>query len=438
MPQKLLLGREALAMPYPRQCDRIAGRAHGLFLAVCATSMGAFLIWSNVTYLDKVTRGGGRVVPQVQNQTVQHFEGGIVTEILVREGERVAKGTPVLRIENSFSRAELLQAKLEIKARRIRIARLAAEAKIEQVFQTPEDLRTDIPGLIEREQALFDSRRRILSEQLLIIEDQRRQKELEFSELKSRWSNTTRERELVLQRVTSLRRLVTLGAVSSNELLDNERNLQQIESKLSDLSHEIPRTESALSEISRRRTEALLRFSTDAEKDRAEAELQLAKLNEAVFAMQDRSVRSEVLAPIGGIVNKLFVSTVGGVVKSGEPLAVIVPIDSSIAVEAKLSPTDRAEVWPGLPAIVKISAYDYSVYGGLKGKVTDVSPDALQDERGQPYFRVRLEANTSDFGPDKPVVPGMLAEVDILTGRNSIMDTLLKPVRRLRDNALRQ
>jgi HlyD family type I secretion membrane fusion protein len=145
-----------------------------------------------------------------------------------------------------------------------------------------------------------------------------------------------------------------------------------------------------------------------------------------------------VLAPIGGIVNKLFVSTVGGVVKSGEPLAVIVPIDSSIAVEAKLSPTDRAEVWPGLPAIVKISAYDYSVYGGLKGKVTDVSPDALQDERGQPYFRVRLEANTSDFGPDKPVVPGMLAEVDILTGRNSIMDTLLKPVRRLRDNALRQ
>jgi HlyD family type I secretion membrane fusion protein len=145
-----------------------------------------------------------------------------------------------------------------------------------------------------------------------------------------------------------------------------------------------------------------------------------------------------VIAPITGVVNKLFVSTLGGVVKSGEPLAIIVPIDTSIAIEAKLSPADRAEVWPGLPAIIKVSAYDFSTYGGLKGKVTEVSPDALQDERGQPYFRVRLEAQGDAFGPDKPVVPGMTADVDIVSGRRSIMATLLRPLRHLQENALRQ
>jgi multidrug efflux pump subunit AcrA (membrane-fusion protein) len=114
-----------------------------------------------------------------------------------------------------------------------------------------------------------------------------------------------------------------------------------------------------------------------------------------------------------------------------------VPIDEAIAVEARLMPADRAEVWPGQKAVVKVSAYDFSTYGGLAGKVVDISPDALQDERGQPYFRVRLEAAAKDFGPGKPIVPGMLADVDILIGRRTVMDSLIRPVRDLRDNALR-
>ena len=131
-------------------------------------------------------------------------------------------------------------------------------------------------------------------------------------------------------------------------------------------------------------------------------------------------------------------TTVGGVVKSGDELVQLVPDGGSIAVEARLSPSDRAEVWPGLPAVVKISAYDYSVYGGLKGKIIEISPDAIQDEKGNSYFRVRLEADAGAFGTDRPVVPGMLADVDILTGRRSILSYLLKPLRTLRDNALRQ
>jgi HlyD family type I secretion membrane fusion protein len=242
----------------------------------------------------------------------------------------------------------------------------------------------------------------------------------------------------VLQRVRSLRRLAEMGAVSANDLLDNERSLQQVEARMSDLTHEIPRTESALAELARKSAEAALRFASEADKEASDVALQQAKLKESALALQDRSVRSDVVAPISGIVNKLYVSTVGGVVKSGEPLAVIVPTDSAIAVEARLSPSDRAEVWPGLPAIVKISAYDFSVYGGLKGAVVEVSPDALQDERGQPYFRIRLEASAASFGPDRPVVPGMVADVDILSGRHTILETLLRPLRYVRDNALRR
>lgn len=425
-------------LPYPRQCDRIATRSQRLFVSTAGASVAAFLIWAQVTELEKVTRGTGRVIPQLQNQVVQHFEGGIVREILVREGDRVEKGAVLLRVENSFQRAELLQAQLEIRAKTLRLRRLDAEIIGAPSFTVEPELMGELNRLYEREVGLFDTRKKTLSEQLLILEDQSKQKEIELSELKSRWKNTGRERELVMQRVTSLRRLVQVGAVSSNELLENERTLQQIEGKISDLTHDIPKTEAAMSEIARRRTETVLRFRTEAEKERSDNELQIAKLKETVNAMKDRSERSDVVAPISGTVNKLNVTTVGGVVKSGEPLGTIVPIDTSIAVEARIQPKDRAEVWPGQTAVVKISAYDFSVYGGLKGKVVEVSPDALQDEKGQPYFRMRLEATGSTFGPDRPVVPGMVADVDILSGRRTIMETLIRPVKVLKENALRQ
>lgn len=422
---------------YPRKCDQIASSAQRIFIATSACGFLLLLVWAEFTHLDKVTRGQGKVVPQFQNQTVQHFEGGIVKEILVREGDRVENGAPILRIENSFARAELEQTRLELSARELKLRRLEAE-RVGSDFPTPPGMVGQQLVFAQRERSLFEARKRILDEQLGIIEEQRRQKSLELSELQSRSVNLQRERTLVVQRVESLRRLAKVGAVSANELIDNERGLQQLEARLSDLTHELPRTESALSELSRRSAEALLRFRSDAEKEAGEVELQLAKLNESAAALLDRSTRNDVLAPIAGVVNKLYVTTLGGVVKSGEPLAVIVPIEASIAVEAKIMPSDRAEVWPGLPAIIKVSAYDFSVYGGLKGKVIDVSPDALQDERGLPYFRVRLEAGSSDFGPEKPVVPGMMADVDILSGKRSVMDTVLRPVRSMQQNALRQ
>ena len=424
-------------LSYPRQSDRLLKGTETAFVAAGAIGMVVLLIWLNCTYLDKITRGQGRIIPKSQNQTVQHLEGGILAEILVREGEPVEKGSVLMRVQNSFSQSELSQSRLDIAADNMKLLRLTAES-LGQPMDLPVNLSGSEQSFAQHEMALYSSRRRTLDAQIAIISEQIKQKTIELSELRARLTNTQQERTLVIRRLDSLRRLAEMGAVSSNDLLDNERGLQQLDSRLSDTSHEIPRIESALEELQRRYAEASLHFQSDAYRERSDVELHLAKLQESALALQDRSERSDVIAPINGVVNKLFVSTTGGVVKSGEPLAIIVPVETSIAVEARIAPSDRAEVWPGLPAVIKVSAYEFSLYGGLKANVVEVSPDALQDERGQPYFRVRLEASGDGFGPDRPVVPGMIANVDIVSGRRSIMSSLLKPLRYLQENALRQ
>lgn len=429
---------DAPRVPYPRQSDRIAKRSSATFLLTCAAGLVALVAWASTTEIDKVTRGSGRVVPQQQNQIVQHFEGGIVAEILAKEGERVERGTPLMRIENRFANAELQQSVLELKAKTLKMQRLQAESQGDKQLNLDPDLVAAIPKIAARERALFSTRQETLAIQVRILSDQYRQKELNLSELRSRWISTKSERELIMQRLTNLRRLAGQGGISNNELLDNERGLQQMDAKLSDLTHDIPRTESELSETGSKIKEATLRFQTDAERDRTETELQMAKLQESISALQDRKSRSEVLAPITGVVNKLFVNTLGGVVKSGEPLVQIVPADQSITIEARLSPADRAKVWLDLPAVVKVSAYDFSIFGGIEGKVVDISPDILQDEKGQPYFRVRLQANSAGLGSDKPILPGMLADVDIISGKQTIMSALVRPVRGVAATALRQ
>jgi membrane fusion protein, adhesin transport system len=420
------------------RCDGIAGRAQRRLVVAAFIGTAGFIAWAAVTTLDKVTRGAGRVVPQTRNQMVQHLEGGIVSDILVREGQRVSAGQPLIRVDNSFSRAELQQNELELRAKRLQMARLEAETQGERAFTPQTGPTGGIQSIAAQEASLFRARQDGLNAQLRVAEDQLRQKELELAEMRTRQVTSMREQDLVLQRVESLRRLNRMGAISNNELLDNERQLQQIDARLASMVHDIPRLQAAVSELTRRGEEITLRFRADAEKDQRETAVQIAKLEEAISAMKDRARRTEVLAPVAGTVNKLFVETIGGVVKSGEPLVQIVPEDATVVVEARISPQNRAEIWPGLPAVVKVSAYDYSLHGGMRGRVLDVSADVLSDDKGEPYFRVRLEADAAAFGPNRPVIPGMMAQVDIISGRHTVLGYLMQPVQRLRNEALRQ
>jgi membrane fusion protein, adhesin transport system len=423
---------------FPRRIDRIATEAQGRFVMILGASTVAALLWSAIVQIDKVTRAAGTIVTQQTKQEVQHLEGGIVAEILVKEGEIVVAGQPLMRVENSFFKSELAQAGIELIAKRARIARLDAETSGAKEISFPPEIALLSQQAIDNEILLFRRRQSNLKEQLSIVTQQQRQKELELSELRSREPSVTRERQIAEERHSSLKKLSAVGAVSNNERLEAERLMQQALSRSSDLAHEIPRTEAALAEIGQRKAEVLSRFQTDAEKERGQTATDLDKLTKSIEALQDRSRRSDVNASVGGIINKLNVTTIGGVVKPGEALAEIVPADGSIEVEMRLSPADRADVWPGQRAVVKVSAYEYSVYGGLSARVLDISPDAHKDERGIPFFRVRLEADAAALGADHPVLPGMLADVDVIGNRQSVLGAILKPLRRLKDNALRQ
>jgi adhesin transport system membrane fusion protein len=423
---------------FPRRIDRIATEAQGRFVVILGVCVVVALIFSMVVQIDKVTRASGRIVTQQTKQEVQHLEGGIIAEILVKEGDTVVAGQPLMRVENSFFQSELAQAAIELGAKRARILRLDAETSGAKDIKFPPEVTAVSRQVVDNEISLFRRRQANLNEQLSILVQQQRQKEIELSELRSREPSVTRERQISEERLLSLKNLSAVGAASNNERLEAERVVQQAVSRLSDLAHEIPRAEAALSEIEQRKAETVSRFQADAEKEHAQTATDLEKLTKSIEALQDRSRRSDVNATVGGTINKLNVTTVGGVVKPGEALAEIVPADGLIEVEMKLSPADRADVWPGQRAIVKVSAYEFSVYGGLNARVLDISPDAHQDERGVPYFRVRLEAPAAALGPDHPVLPGMLADVDVIGSRQSVLGTILKPLRRLKDNALRQ
>lgn len=429
---------DARQFTFPRRCDTIAKRGQRNLIFAAAVGVALFLGWAALTTVDNVTRGAGRVVPQTRNQIVQHLEGGIVSEILVKEGQRVAAGAPLIRVDNSFSRAELQQNELELKAKQLQASRLEAESRGDRLFAPPQELARLLPQIAAQEVSLNRARQDGLRAQLQVVQEQYKQKELELAEMRTRRTSSLREMELVVQRLDSMRRLARIGAVSNNELLDNERSLQQIEARLASLVHDIPRLESAVSELSRRSEEVTLRFRADAEKEQRETGVQIAKLREAISAMTDRSRRTEVVAPMAGIVNRLFVDTIGGVVKSGEPLVQLVPLDATVIIEARITPKDRADIWPGLKAVVKVSAYDFSIYGGLNGTVLDISPDVLSDEKGEPYFRVRLEADATAFGPLRPVIPGMLAQVDIISGQHTVLGYLIRPVQRMKNEAFRQ
>ena len=423
---------------FPRRIDRIATEAHGRFVVILGICTLLALVFSIVVQIDRVTRASGRIVTQQTKQEVQHLEGGIIAEILVKQGDTVVAGQPLMRVENSFFKSELAQAAIELGAKRARILRLDAETSGAKEIKFPPEVAAASQQVVGNEMSLFRRRQANLNEQLSILAQQQRQKEIELSELRSRQPSVTRERQISEERLSSLNKLSSIGAASNNERLEAERVLQQAISRLSDLAHEIPRTEAALAEIGQRKAEAVSRFQADAEKERAQTATDLEKLMKSIEALQDRSRRSDVNARVGGTINKLNVTTIGGVVKPGEALVEIVPADGLIEVEMKLSPADRADVWPGQRAIVKVSAYEYSVYGGLSARVLDISPDAHQDERGIPYFRVRLEADAAALGPAHPVLPGMLADVDVIGNRQSVLGTILKPLRRLKDNALRQ
>ena len=417
---------------------RPALEKHANMTRMLAIVFACFVVWAALFSVDKVTRGAGRIVPSTQNQLVQHLEGGIVKQILVQEGQRVFKGQVLLRISNAYTGAAMENARTDVVAKRIMLARLDAEIAGAPTFNPPADLARQAPDIAASEVALFNSRRAQRMQQTGIIDEQARGRVAEVSSLRARLDNLRREERLALDQLAKLERAYAEEAISEREVLDKRAALLSLRTRIADVENQIPQSSAGVSEAGARRGEIWTRDMEAAKGQAAALRLELAKADEQYTAVQDRVDREEIRAPIDGIINRLNVQTLGGVIRGGEPVAEIVPLAKEVTIEARIAPKDRGDIWPGLPAKVKISAYDSSVYGSLDAKVIDISPDAIQDPRGGMYYRVRLKATTTSFGPGKPVVPGMMGEVSIRSGNQTILNYILGPLIRIRDEAFRE
>lgn len=429
----------------PADTDREGSRIFGhLLLLAVVVFVGSFIAWSSVATLDEVTRGEGRVIPSSKIQVIQNLEGGIVAEILVNEGAVVDKGQVLLRIENTAAEAnygELQQRRLSALAA---VARLQAETSSQEGVEPnfPDELLQMAPHIAESELALFHVRQQQLRSQIQILEDQVAQRKQEMEELDSKLAGLRSAYSLASEELKITRPLAEQGVVAKVELLRLEREVLDLKSQIDATTLAKPRAAAALNEAQRRIEERLVTFRSDAATDLAKQQLELAAVTEALTADSDRVQRTEVRSPVHGTVKEIKVRTVGGVIQPGQDLMEIVPIEDTLLVEAQVRPSDIAFMYPNQKAVVKITAYDFSIYGGLDAVVEQISADAIEDkEKGESFFRIYLRTDKNYLGTAEdplPIIPGMTASVDVLTGEKTVLEYLMKPILRARDNALRE
>ncbi|MDI6742633.1 MAG: HlyD family type I secretion periplasmic adaptor subunit, partial [Smithella sp.] len=399
-----------------------------------------FLIWAAFSELEEVTRGEGKVVPSSHVQVVQNLEGGIISEILVNVGDTVKKGQLLLRMDETRFSSSFEENRASYLSNKAKSARLKAEANGTALF-IPQDVIRERPDIAARERQLYESRRMEINSSSEIKQQQINQRSQELKELEVKLGELTRTYELLQKEISMIKPLVKKGAASDVEVLQLERQASQMQGEIDRIRHEIPRAQSKLAESRIALREMNLNYKNKSNADYNEVVRELDESASTSLALKDRLDRTSVRSPVDGIVNRVMVKTVGGVVQPGMDLVEIVPQFGNLVVEAKIKPSDIAFLRPGQKAMIKFSAYDYTIYGSLNAELESVGADTITDEKGNSYFLVRLRTDNSYLGTEKhllPIMPGMVATVEILTGKKTVLSYILKPVLKARSVALRE
>lgn len=396
------------------------------------------LVWAGFAQIDEVTRGEGRVVPSSQVQIIQSMDGGMVSDIYVREGQLVKTGELVMRIEPTRFVSSLRENQSQVQALQARAARLRAIVE-GRPFIPPPELERDAPDLVLRERQLYDSQRAEIGAQIGIAQQQLSQREHELRETQAQQAQTNRAIELITQEIRATEPLVESGAASEVELLRLKRDLSKLRGDREQYVAQIARVQSAIQESRRKISEVELSFRNLRGGELAETLAKLSGLHEGGTALADKVSKTEIRSPVRGVVKRLHINTQGGVVQPGRDVVEIVPLDDTLVIEAKVRPQDIAFLRPLQPAMVKFTAYDSAIYGGLEARVENIGADTVIEDqgprRGEAFYMVRVRTTKSTLGPDLPIMPGMVAEVDITTGKKTLLTYLLKPVLRARSEA---
>jgi adhesin transport system membrane fusion protein len=395
------------------------------------------LVWAALAHVDEVTRGDARVIPSRQLQVVQSLDGGVVAEILVREGQVVDAGQLLLRVEETRASAGVRESAATGVTLRARAARLRALAE-SRPFQPPAAGNDEERRVVEEERRIYASRLSELEAQQAVVRQQIAQRQQEQAEAQAKRSAAQRALELAQQELAQTRPLLASGAVSQVDILRLERDVTRFRGEVEQSLAQIARAAAAIGESQRKAQEAQLAFRNEARVELAETTGKLNALTENAVGLADKVAKSQIKSPVRGRVQRLLANTVGGVVQSGKDIVEIVPLDDTLVLEARVQPKDIAFIRPEQKATVKFSAYDFSIYGGLEARVENISPDTVFDDKGNAFYLVRVRTLKPGFNDALPIIPGMTAEIDVLTGNKSVLSYLLKPVLKVRDGALRE
>lgn len=399
----------------------------------------SLLYWANNAPLDEISRGEGKVIPSHDVQIVQNLEGGIVSEILIQEGDRVEKNQVLLKIDDTNFESSFMESRLRYLELIAKAARLTAEAQVLKEFKIPDIVHKEAPELARNEQALFKAHNRKLQSNRNVLKNQVEQNEQEVKEAESKKQQIKRSYALALKELRIIKPLFKAGAVSEVDVIKRERQVNELLGELDSVKLSIPRLKSAIQESNNKIEELVIRSQSDAREELNEVSAEVPRILESIDTLQDKVHRTNVRSPVKGTIKQLLVNTINGVVQPGMDLVEIVPLDDILIIEAKVKPSDIAYLYPGLKAIVKFTAYDFAIYGGLDAEVVQISADSITDDKGESYYLVKVQTLKTYLGEKEgslPIISGMVAQVDILTGKKTVMDYLLKPILKAKQKAL--
>jgi len=415
-------------------------RYHFLSILIISFIVTA-LYWANRAMLDEVTRGTGKIVPTTQIQTVQNLEGGILTEILVQEGSQVEKGQILMRLDDVQFSGKLSESKLRYYELLANLARLSAEVEDKELVM-PDDILKNFPVLARRTTQLYHSRVAQHKATIRILEEKVQQKQQAILEKSSKINQLKTGLALLREEINISEPLVAEGAISEVEILRLKRSENDLSGELITTQHSIPRLKSELQEAKDMILESKIKYQSEVLAEHNEVKADLDQISATLASMEDRVARTQIYSPVKGTVKQIKINTLGGVVRPGMDLIDIVPTEDRLIIEAQIRPSDIAFLHPGQKAMIKLTAYDYSIYGGLEASLIQISADTIYDpEKEQDFYNIRLSSEKNSIehaGQTLDIIPGMIVNVDILTGEKSVLDYILKPILKTRDKAMRE
>ncbi|MFZ8198843.1 HlyD family type I secretion periplasmic adaptor subunit [Alteromonas portus] len=411
-------------------------KARGLLYMVIIV-LFLLVVWSYFAEIDEVAKGDGKVIPSQQLQVLQSYDGGIVQEILVREGQTVKAGQVLLKVDPTRFLSSLEENTTQFAALAAKVQRLSALTQGE-VLRFNRNLRERAPTIVDNERKLYNSNLAELDEVAAGSDSRIMQRRQDVEEERANLSQYQSVLSLSKKELAVTKPLLASGAVSEIEILRLERQIVELEGNITKSKVAIERGLNAIEEEIIKKEEARLKLVNRWNQELTDATAEMATLQQSQTSLEDVVSQADIRSPINGTVQRLLINTVGGVITPGSAVVELVPQDDQLIVEAKISPKDIAFIREGQPAILKFSAYDFTIYGGMSAEVQHISADAITNEKDETYYLVRLETKRSIADESLDILPGMIVQVDILTGKKTVLNYILSPLFNVTASALRE